>query len=130
MIQKGSYLKVIDNSGASMVSCIHLYNGYQRRYAKVGDTILVAIKSMRKTKRENIKIKKGDVVKALIVRTKTFSSVTSFGNSGKFLNNGVVLMNNQNKYLGNRVFGPVTNKFRYSRFLKVAMMASGVVFFS
>jgi large subunit ribosomal protein L14 len=130
MIQKGSYLRVIDNSGASLVSCIHLYNGYRRRYAKVGDTILVSIKSMRKTKRENVKIKKGDVVKAIVVRTKTPFFFNSLGNSSKFLDNGVILMNNQNKYLGNRIFGPVPNMFRYTRFLKLTMMGSGVVFFS
>ena len=71
MIQKGTYLNVIDNSGAKEVCCIHVLNGYRKRYAVIGDVIVVSIKSLRIKRRSHAKVKKGEVLKALIVRTKT-----------------------------------------------------------
>lgn len=127
MIQKGSFLKVIDNSGAREVCCIHVYGGYRKRYANTGDVILVSIKSLKNKKGGGeVKVKKGDVVKGLIVKTK-ISGATYSGESSFFSENGVLLINNQNKFIGNRIFSAIENKFRYTKYLKVLSMSSGII---
>jgi len=75
MIQKGTILKVVDNSGAKKAACIHLYKGYRKRYAKIGDIIKVAIKRTKKKNPEFLKIKKGDTSKAVVVSVKNFSKL-------------------------------------------------------
>lgn len=71
MIQSGSYLNVVDNSGGKTIFCIKVGKGYRRRYARVGDIITASIKELRKKNRATSKVKKGDVVKALIIRTRS-----------------------------------------------------------
>ena len=71
MIQSGTYLNVVDNSGAKDVCCIKVSKGYRRRYAAIGDVITVSVKALRSKRKATSKVKKGDVVKALVVRTKT-----------------------------------------------------------
>ena len=70
MVQKGTFLKVIDNSGAKKVCCIHIVKGYRKRYAFIGDLVIVSVKSLRSKRRLFSRIKKGEVLKALIIRTK------------------------------------------------------------
>ena len=126
MIQKGTYLNVIDNSGAKEVCCIHVLNGYRKRYAALGDTIVVSIKSLRVKRRSHAKIKKGEVLKALIVRTKT--SIKSYSlEQLNFLENSAILLSKQDKLLGTRVFGSIPNTFRYTRFLRIISLASGFI---
>jgi len=118
MIQKGSVLTVIDNSGANKVCCIQVFSGYRKRYGFIGDSLVVSIKSLRAKRRESSKLKKGDVVKALIVRTKKVKK--SFGfQSTIFFENSVILLSRQNKFLGTRVFGLVPSSLRYGKYLKV-----------
>jgi len=126
MIQKGTYLNVADNSGAKKVCCIHVSGGYRKRYAKEGDVVIVSVKSLRSKRREVSKIKKGDILKALIVKTKLYRPSYS-DEAVSFFENSVVLLNNQNKLLGTRVFGPIRKSFRYTKFLKVLSLASGVI---
>mgnify|MGYP003956924095 CR=1 FL=1 len=98
MIQTGSYLKVIDNSGAKDVCCIKVLGGYRKRYASVGGMILVSVKNLRRKRKATAKVKKGDVLKALVTRTK--SKTTDFsGKSFQYLENSVILLNNQLKPL-------------------------------
>jgi|JI91814CRNA_FD_contig_81_421020_length_737_multi_5_in_0_out_0_1 large subunit ribosomal protein L14 len=126
MIQKGTYFKVVDNSGAKKACCIHVSGGYRKRYGKTGDVIVVSIKSLRAKRREVSKIKKGDVVKALIVKTKVFRP--SYSNEAvSFFENSVVLLNPQNKLLGTRIFGPIEKFFRYTKYLRILSLASGVL---
>lgn len=114
MIQKGTVLKVIDNSGAKKAACIHMYDGYRKRYAKVGDIIKVAIKKVKKKNPESLKIKKGEMSKAVVISTK--SLLNSFdGNLKKTDSNCVVLISDQNKYVGTRVFSPLDNRLRYTK---------------
>lgn len=124
MIQKGTYLNVVDNSGAKEISCIHIIGGYRKRYARIGDLIMASVKSIRF--KEDMKIKKGDVVKAIIVRTKTMSSlktnVTSFV---KYFDNSAVLLSKQNKLVGTRIFGGIHKHFRFTRFSKILALSSG-----
>ncbi len=126
MIQKGTYFKVVDNSGAKKACCIHVSGGYRKRYGKTGDVVVVSIKSLRAKRREVSKIKKGDVLKALIVKTKVFRPSYS-QESVSFFENAVVLLNNQNKLIGTRVFGPIEKTFRYTKYLRILSLASGVI---
>ncbi|HNF30084.1 MAG TPA: 50S ribosomal protein L14 [Chitinophagaceae bacterium] len=126
MIQKGSYFRVIDNSGAKKACCIHVLGGYRKRYGKTGDIVVVSIKSLRTKRRETSKIKKGDVTKALIVKTKVYRPSYS-QECVSFFENSVVLLNNQNKLLGTRIFGPVQKEFRYTKYLRILSLASGVI---
>lgn len=126
MIQKGTYLNVIDNCGAKEVCCIHVSGGYRKRYAAVGDMIVVSVKSLRVKRRSNAKIKKGEVLKALVVRTKTGLKSYSLEQLN-FLENSVVLLTRQEKLIGTRVFGSVPTSFRYTRFLRIVSLASGFI---
>jgi large subunit ribosomal protein L14 len=126
MIQSGTYLKVIDNSGAKLVACIQVIKGYRRRYANVGDVIVVSVKALRLKRRKSAKIKKGDVVKAIVVHTKSPSKNYNF-EQFEFAQNTAVLINKQNKFIGTRVFGVVPKKFRYTRFLKLLSVSSGFI---
>lgn len=125
MIQSGTFLYSIDNSGARKVLCIKVLGGYRRRYAVLGDKIIVSIKSLRTKRRATTKVFKGEIHPALIVKTKNF--VGNFlGSSKKFVANTVVLLNKNNKVIGTRIFGGVSKSFRYTRFLKILFVATGV----
>jgi large subunit ribosomal protein L14 len=126
MIQKGSLLSVIDNSGAKTVCCIHVSNGFRRRYAYVGDMIVVSIKSLRLQNRISVKLKKGDVCKAVIIRTKTKSKLSCF-ETINFFQNEVVLISRQNKLIGSRVLGSIPKNFRYSKYLKIFSLAANII---
>lgn len=133
MIQKNTVLSVIDNSGAQRARCIHVYNGYRKRYAKIGDLILVSLLGVRKKqktihqkKQGKQELTKGSVCKAVVVQTKT----GKFFNNGKqitFQQNGAVLLNNKNKYQGTRIFGAVPQFLRFTKFLRLTTMSSGVI---
>jgi len=127
MIQKGSKLNVIDNSGARFVSCIHVPKGYRQRYAFVGDNIIVSVKKLRNKRKLFSKVKKGDVTKALIIRTKTRLKSYSAENLS-FKENSVVLFNKQNKLIGTRLFGIIPSRFRYTRYLKLVSLAAGLAY--
>ncbi len=125
MIQKGTYVNVVDNSGAKFAMCIHLYGGYQKKYAKVGDVVLVTVKSIKKKKPEDLKIKKGEMSKAFVVATKVKSKLNR---NCAFLQNSVVLLTNQDKYLGTRIFIPLLRSFRQTKYLKAISMSAGVIY--
>jgi large subunit ribosomal protein L14 len=126
MIQRGTYLNVVDNSGAKKACCIQVYGGYRRRYAKLGDIILMSVKTLRKKNKEQAKVKKGSKVKGLIVRTKHFK--TSYSNEIiSSFDNSVVLISNDNKLIGNRIFSPIERKFRYTKHLKMLSICSGIL---
>ena len=127
MIQKGSKLNVIDNSGARFVSCIHVPCGYRRRYAFIKDIIVVSVKKLRNKRKLFSKVKKGEVIKALIVRTKTSLKSYSF-ESFCFKENSVVLLSKQNKLIGTRLFGVIPSNFRYTRYLKLVSLAAGLTY--
>jgi large subunit ribosomal protein L14 len=128
MLQIGSILKVVDNTGAKTISCIKILDGYKRRYAYLGDVVLVSIKSLRSKRRNEIKIKKGEIYKAIIIRTKT--SVFSFtGDNKSYLSlSCAVLLTKQNKILGTRIFGSVSKDFRFSKYLKLISLSDGISF--
>ena len=122
MIQMQSVLDVADNTGARRVMCIKVLGGSKRRYASVGDVIVVSIKEAIPRGR----VKKGDVTQAVVVRTAK-EIRRADGTSIRFDRNAAVLINRQNEPIGTRVFGPVTRELRARRFLKIASLAPEVL---
>ena len=127
MIQVGTVLNVIDNSGARKICCIKVISGYKRRYAFAGDLIMVSVKSLRTKRKSTSKTKKGEVYKALVVRTKVQLKGFS-GDNIKFLENSAILLNKQNKFIGTRVFGALPVKFRYTKYLRILSLSNGVIY--
>ncbi|MFL2709911.1 MAG: 50S ribosomal protein L14 [SAR86 cluster bacterium] len=122
MIQMQSLLKIADNSGARSVMCIKVLGGSKRRYANIGDVIKVAIREAIPTG----KVKKGQVVDALIVRTKKGVRRRD-GSLIKFDENAAVLINAQKAPIGTRVFGPVTRELRDGKHMKILSLAPEVI---
>lgn len=122
MIQQQTRMKVADNSGAKEVMCIKVLGGSKRRVASVGDIVVVSIKSALPTS----KVKKGDVAKAVIVRTK-HSIRRPDGSYIKFDDNAAVLVNQAKEPVGTRIFGPVARELRAKQFVKIVSLAPEVL---
>lgn len=122
MIQMTTRLDVADNSGAKEVMCIKVLGGSRRKYAAVGDVIVVSVK----TAIPNAKVKKGDVMKAVIVRTKKALSRAD-GSYIRFDTNSAVLINAQLEPVGTRIFGPVARELRAKKFTKIISLAPEVI---
>ena len=122
MIQMQSNLFVADNSGARKIQCIKVLGGSKRRFASIGDIIVVSIKDAI----PRAKVKKGDVYKAVIVRTsKDFQR--SDGTSIRFDKNAAVLLDKQQEPIATRIFGPVTRELRTKKFMKIISLAPEVL---
>ena len=122
MIQTQSYLEVADNSGARRVMCIKVLGGSKRRYARVGDLIKVSVKEAI----PRGKVKKGQVMTAVVVRTKK-GVRRGDGSLIKFDDNAAVLLNAQDAPIGTRIFGPVTRELRGEKFMKIISLAPEVI---
>ncbi len=122
MIQMETNLKVADNSGARRVQCIKVLGGAGRRYASVGDVIVVAVQECTPTGR----VKKGDVKKAVVVRQRKDINRAD-GSTIRFDSNAAVLINNNGEMIGTRVFGPVPRELRAKNQVKIANMAMEVL---
>ena len=122
MIQQQSNLEVADNSGARRVMCIKVIGGSQRRYASVGDVIVVSIKEAI----PRGKVKKGEVHRAVIVRTRRDIHRPD-GSTIRFDKNAAVLISKQNEPIGTRIFGPVTRELRGKQFMKIVSLAPEVL---
>jgi large subunit ribosomal protein L14 len=122
MIQTQSYLEVADNSGARRVMCIKVLGGSHRRYARVGDIIKVTVKEAI----PRGKVKKGQVMNAVVVRTRKGVRRPD-GSLIKFDDNAAVILNANNAPIGTRIFGPVTRELRTERFMKIISLAPEVL---
>ena len=122
MIQMTSVLDVADNSGAKKVFCIKVLGGSRRRYASIGDVVIVSIREAI----PGAKVKKGEVARAVIVRTKRELARTD-GSYIRFDGNSVVLINKENEPIGTRIFGPVARELRAKRFMKIISLAPEVL---
>jgi len=122
MIQTESYLDVADNSGARRVMCIKVLGGSHRRYARVGDLIKVTVKEAI----PRGKVKKGQVMTAVVVRTRKGVRRPD-GSLIRFDDNAAVLLNPQNAPIGTRIFGPVTRELRGEKFMKIISLAPEVL---
>ena len=122
MIQVQTELNVADNTGAKIVECIKVLGGSKRRYAHVGDSIVVSVKDAI----PNGKVKKGSVQKAVVVRTK-YPIFRNDGSTVKFDNNAVVIIDEKGEPIGTRIFGPVTRELRLKKQTKVISLAPEVL---
>ena len=122
MIQAETRLTVADNSGAKSLYCIKVLGGSRRRYAGIGDIIVVSVKEAI----PNSKVKKGDVMKAVIVRTKKEINRPD-GSLIRFDDNSAVLVNDNKEPVGTRIFGPVARELRVKKFLKIISLAPEVL---
>lgn len=123
MINVGTVLKVSDNSGVLVAECIHVYGGYKKSYASVGDIIMVSSKRVV----PNSKVKKGEKFLGVVIRTKSEISRKD-GSNVSFSDNSVVLINKQGELISTRVFGPVSRELRSNPiFLKIISLASEVI---
>jgi large subunit ribosomal protein L14 len=122
MIQMTSVLDVADNSGAKKVFCIKVLGGSRRRYAGIGDIVIVSIREAI----PGAKVKKGEVSRAVIVRTRK-ELARNDGSSIKFDGNSAVLINKENEPIGTRIFGPVARELRAKRFMKIISLAPEVL---
>jgi large subunit ribosomal protein L14 len=122
MIQAQTYLDIADNSGARRVMCIKVLGGSKRRYASVGDVIKVTVKEAIPRGR----VKKGQVLDAVVVRTKK-GVRRSDGSLIKFDGNAAVLLNAQKQPIGTRIFGPVTRELRTDSFMRIVSLAPEVL---
>ena len=122
MIQQTSVLDVADNSGAKKVYCIKVLGGSRRRYASVGDVIIVSVREAI----PNSKVKKGEVARAVIVRVSK-ELPRPDGSFIRFDGNSAVLINKENEPIGTRIFGPVARELRGKRFMKIISLAPEVL---
>lgn len=122
MIQTETQLTVADNSGAKTVYCLKVLGGSRRRYASVGDIIIVSVKEAI----PNAKVKKGEVLKAVVVRTKKEIRRPD-GSFIRFDDNSAVLINANQEPIGTRIFGPVARELRFKRFMKIISLAPEVL---
>ena len=122
MIQQESRVRIADNSGAKSALCIRVLGGSRRRYARVGDVIVATVKDAL----PNAAVKKGDVVKAVIVRTSKEMKRRD-GTYIRFDDNAAVLLNNQGEPRGTRIFGPVGRELREKKYMKIVSLAPEVL---
>jgi large subunit ribosomal protein L14 len=124
MIQIGTFIKVIDNSGAKLVYCIRFRSGFQKRRATIGDIIIVVVKFLRAKRRAYTKVKQGAIVHALVIQTKKGLKTTA-GDHVFFLGSAVILLSRSNKLIGTRIFGVLPKQLRFTRFMRVLSLSSG-----
>ncbi len=122
MIQMQTVLNVADNSGAKKVFCVKVLGGSKKKFATVGDIIVVSVKEAL----PNTKVKKGDVMKAVVVRTAKEIRRPD-GSYLKFDDNSAVLINNQMEPVGTRIFGPVARELRAKQFMRIVSLAPEVI---
>ena len=122
MIQMQTVLDVADNSGAKKIMCVKVLGGSRRRYATIGDVVVVSIREAL----PNAKVKKGDVARAVIVRTAK-EVARPDGSYIRFDTNSAVLVSAQNEPIGTRIFGPVARELRGKKFMKIVSLAPEVL---
>ena len=126
MIQPQTILRIADNSGAKTVKCIKVLGGFKKRTAKLGDIIIVSVQKLRNKSKKTSKVKKGEVYKALIIRTK----ITATENTGlnlEFKDNTAVLINKQGNPIGTRIMGPIPKTLQRKTLQKFTTIAAGFI---
>ena len=126
MIQHQTKLKVADNSGAKTVKCIKILGGFQRKYAKLGDIIVVSVQQLRNKSKKTSKVSKGEVFRALVVRTKKRYRKKD-GSSFFLQENAVALINKQGNPIGTRILGPIPKILKKTKFMKFVSLSIGLI---
>lgn len=123
MISIQTNVLVRDNTGIKKAQCLKIF---KKRVGHLGDIILITVKKLKTFSSKKIKINKGDLLKGIIIRTK-YSTKNTIGNYITFYENSIVLLNNKNNLLGNRIFGPIPSKFRKYKNLKLLILANYIL---
>jgi large subunit ribosomal protein L14 len=126
MIQQQTILRVTDNSGAKTVKCIKVLNGFKRRFAILGDSIIVSVQKLRNKARSTSKVRKGEIHKAIIIRTKN-KTIKKDGTLLFFQSNAVSLINKQGKPIASRIIGPMPKIFKKKKKIKFVSLSSGFI---
>jgi large subunit ribosomal protein L14 len=126
MIQQQTILKASDNSGAKTLKCIKVLGGYKKKTARLGDIIVVSIKELRNKSKKTSKVKKGEIYKALILKTKT-KKINKDGSAFFFNTNSACLINKQKKPFGSRILSPIPKQFKKGKYSKFANISIGTV---
>ena len=126
MIQQQTILRIPDNSGAKTVKCIKVLGGFKKRYATVGDMVIVSVQQLRNTSKKTSKVLKGMVFKALIIKSKTRYKRKD-GSIINLQNNSAVLLNKQGNPVGTRILGPMPKKLKKKKFIKLISLSTGIV---
>nr|YP_010516735.1 ribosomal protein L14 [Haslea karadagensis]UXN44278.1 ribosomal protein L14 [Haslea karadagensis]UXN44359.1 ribosomal protein L14 [Haslea karadagensis] len=129
MIQQQTILKAADNSGAKIVQCIKVLGGYKKKYAKLGDIIVVSVKQLRNRSKLTSKVKKGEVHKALVIRTNTKQQKKdgSYNFFNKKLSNAVVLINKKGTPIATRITEPIPVSLKKKQFMKFISISPGLI---
>lgn len=126
MIQQQTILKVADNSGAKTVKCIKVLGGFKKRYAKLGDIIVVSVQQLRNKSKKTSKVSKGEVFRALVVRTKKKYKKKD-GSSFFLQENAIALINKQGNPVGTRILGPLPKILKKTKFMKFVSLSIGLI---
>lgn len=126
MIQQQTILKVADNSGAKTVKCIKVLGGFKKRYARLGDIIVVSVQQLRNKSKKTSKVLKGGVFRALVIRTKTQYKKKD-GSSFSLNENSVTLINKQGNPIGTRILGPIPKILKKKKFMKFVSLSIGLI---
>ena len=126
MIQQQTILKVADNSGAKTVKCIKVLGGFKKRYARLGDIIVVSVQQLRNKSKKTSKVLKGGVFRALVIRTKTQYKKKD-GSTFALSENSVTLINKQGNPIGTRILGPIPKILKKKKFMKFVSLSIGLI---
>jgi large subunit ribosomal protein L14 len=126
MIQQQTLLKVADNSGAKTAKCIKVLGGFKRKFAYLGNIIIVSIHQLRNKSKTTSKVQRGEIYKALIIRTKT-KAKRKDGSSVFFKNNCVSLINKQGNPIATRIVGPIPKSLKKKKFMKFTSISAGFI---
>jgi large subunit ribosomal protein L14 len=126
MLQMQSVIRVCDNSGAKKLRCVKVLGGFRRKYAKIGDLIVVSVRRVKQHKKKKIKVKEGEVRRAVIVRLK--SIIKRRNNTYmKWKENAAVVLANRSKPLATRILGPIAKEIRSSKYIKLISLSRGAI---
>ena len=126
MIQQQTILKVTDNSGAKTVKCIKILGGFKKRYACLGDTVVISIQQLRNKSKKTSKVFKGGVFQALVIRTKTQHKKKD-GSSFILNENSVILLGKEGNPIGTRILGPIPRILKKKKFMKLVSLSIGLI---
>ena len=126
MIQQQTILKVADNSGAKTVKCIKVLGGFKKRYANLGDIVVVSVQQLRNKSKKTSKVLKGGVFRALVIRTQTRYKKKD-GSSFVLNENSVTLINKQGNPIGTRILGPIPKILKKKKFMKFVSLSVGLI---
>jgi large subunit ribosomal protein L14 len=126
MIQQQTILRVADNSGAKTVKCIKVLGGFKKRYANLGDIIVVSVQQLRNKSKKTSKVLKGEVFRALVIRTKKYYKKRD-GSSFILNENSVSLVNKQGNPIGTRILGPIPKTLKKKKFMKFVSLSIGLI---